>query len=246
MSNKHDEITKVLPQELDSSDSEVATEYSSHANEPTRIESEKLTASTAENAVQSPRKIDTKRKKSNDISLDSHEFRVEMEPEVKTHAGTSPGVLLPQQDSKTEEKETHKPQVRPVSVLSAESELTAPNEADEESNTSRGEPTRTFAPGAEPGADEDKRVRGRVDSLIDRIGVPAESAQQVEIQDPAESGHKLEVSSSNNPRVATTRKTKHPNSSNVRDKKLWVMAAVFGAVAIVLTLVATIMFARSR
>ena len=247
LSDSHDEITKILPQDLDSSDSEVATEYSDQATEPTRIESEKaLLASTTENQVQSPRMIDTDRKKSSDISLDSREFRVEIEPEVKTHAGTSPGVLLPDYDSKTEEKEIQKPQVRPVSLARAEDDRTSSNESDDDFNVSRAEPTRTLAHGIESKEDEGRRSRGRVDSLIDRIGVPADSVEGPDIQDPAESQNYIEASSPLNPRVATTRKTKNPNSPGGGDQKLWVAAAVFGLVAIVLTIIATIMFTQSN
>ncbi|MEE2904591.1 MAG: hypothetical protein VYC39_19840 [Myxococcota bacterium] len=246
LSDSHDEITKVLPQDLDSSDSEVATEYSDQATEPTRIESEKaLLASTTENQVQSPRMLDTGRKKSSDISLDSREFRVDMEPEVRTHAGTSPGVLLPDYDLKTEEKETLKPQVRPVSLARAGDDRTSSNGSDDDFDVSRAEPTRTLAHDGESRQDEGKRRRGRVDSLIDRIGVPAGSVEGTDIQDPAESQNYIEVSSPLNPRVATTRKTKNPNSSGGGDQKLWLIAAVFGLVAIVLTIIATIMFTQS-
>jgi len=188
--------------------------------------------------------IDTKRKQSSDISLDSREFRIEMMPEVKTHAGTSPGVLLPNSDLPTEEKETQKPQVRPVSLARDQDERISSHGPDDNFNIF-GEPTQTLAHGVKSREDESKRGRGRIDSLIDRIGVPADSVEAPEIQDPAESQNYIEVPSPLNPRVATTRKTKKPSSPGGGNQKLWLVAAIFGLVAIVLTIIATIMFTQS-
>ena len=247
MSDQHDEITKVLPQELESSDSEVATEYSAHSREPTRIESEKATASTAENEIQVPRTIDTKRK-SKDEKLESHEFRIDLEPEVRTHAGTSPGVLLPEQEVRTVEKSPRTPPVRPVSLRSGESELTAPNAPDQDEYEAREDPTRTFAPEAKSKEDEEARGRGRADSLIDRIGVPANPVEKVEVMEPSSGNSRTEDSASRTPRVPPMRGSHQANAKfgGNRDKKLWVLAGVFGAIAVILTIVATIMFARSQ
>jgi len=234
-----EEVTRVHPRDLEESDGGVATvaTETKEPDEPEAIETQLVGVSTGvtDEDFGQPKIM---RLGEQHLRTDSSRKATTLErmprPSTKDPTldpGTRPGVLISPQESdvakppdlKKEPKYTMDPEVRPVSLSGVSQDKTAPVIADPNVKpVARSEPTATIAP--RPVTPDD-----RSNSILERIGTPADNE------------HQLVIKNVTREPVAPLREP----SVHVTSQRLWIWAAVFGGVAVILVIIATMLASRS-